>query len=97
MDFKRIGIGVAVAIAIVIVGIVVFGTKTIDSDDLESKLAEQAAPSAGGAGAVDVSCPDDIEVEEGKVFDCEATINGRDQTIEVRLTDDEGTFVARLK
>jgi len=90
LDLKRIGIGIAVVIALVIVALALFGSKSLDTDNLESDLAAQA-------DAEEVSCPDDVEVEAGKVFDCDATIDGQAQTIEVELTDDDGTYVARLK
>lgn len=39
-----------------------------------------------------VTCPDDIEVEEGASFTCTATIGGEEVDIDVRQTDSEGTL-----
>lgn len=70
--------------------------KTIDSEDLEGKLADQLAPQAGvEASEVSVACPDDQEVEAGAKFDCTLTApNGDEVRVEVTLTDDEGAFEA---
>jgi hypothetical protein len=98
MNLKRLGIGIVIAIVIAIAAVALFGNKTIDSDDLESKLTSQAAEQTRvSEDSIDVSCPDDIEAEEGKVFDCDATLEDQQATIEVRLTDDEGTYVATFK
>jgi Domain of unknown function (DUF4333) len=98
VDWKRIGIGIAAAIVLGAAVYFLFGGKTIDSADLESDLAAQVAQRADVAeDAVDVSCPDDVEVEAGKVFDCEATLEGDTATIEVELTDDDGHYEARVK
>jgi hypothetical protein len=95
VDWKRIGIGVAAAIVVAIVVMVAFGSKTIDSEDLESDLADQVTSEFNVAGGdeVEVSCPDDIEVEEGQQFECDATINGEHATtIQIRLIDDDGGY-----
>ena len=96
MDWKRIGIGVAAAIVVAIVVMVAFGSKTIDNEDLEADLADQVATelNVGGGEDVEVSCPDDVEVEAGKEFECDATVNGEHKTtIRIRLTDDDGGYV----
>ena len=72
--------------------------ENLDSDDLEDKLGGQVATNAGVDEAdVEVGCPEDVEVEQGTTFDCDVTIEGNETTIEVELTDDEGTYEARLK
>lgn len=40
-------------------------------------------------------CPDDIEIEEGREFNCTLTApNGDEVDVDVTLTDDEGGFEA---
>jgi hypothetical protein len=98
VNWKRIGIGIAVAIVVAIAAVALFGAKTIDSADLESDLASQITGQAQVAeDTVEVSCPEDVEVEAGKIFECEATVEGDTTTIEVRLTDDDGGYQARVK
>lgn len=72
------------------------GTETIDNADLESKLADQLSADAGvNPDDVSVSCPEDIEVEEGREFDCTLTApNGDEVTVNVTLTNDDGGFEA---
>ena len=72
------------------------GSETIGDADLESQLAEQLSADAGvDPEEVSVSCPEDVEVEEGTEFECELTApNGDEVTVEVTLTDDEGGFEA---
>jgi hypothetical protein len=66
----------------------------IDTADLESKLKDQLGQSAG-VEPRDVECPDDIEIEKGKKFDCTLTApNGDEVRVEVTLTNDEGGFEA---
>jgi hypothetical protein len=72
------------------------GTKTLDTGDLESQLTDQLSADAGVDPAdVSVSCPEDIEVEQGHEFDCTLTApNGDEVQVAVTLTDDEGSFDA---
>jgi Domain of unknown function (DUF4333) len=78
------------------VSIAACGEKTIDSGELEAKLAGELAPQAGvKASDVAVSCPSDQEVSEGARFDCTLTApNGDEVRVAVTLTDDEGGFRA---
>ena len=47
------------------------------------------------AGDVSVACPDDIEAEAGRTFECTLTApNGDLVSVEVTLTDDDGSFEA---
>ena len=71
-------------------------TETVDAQDLESNLAEQLSADAGVEAAdVSVSCPEDIEVEQGNEFECQLTApNGDEVTVEVTLTNDEGGYDA---
>ena len=91
---KRIPLVLAAFLSLL--ALVACGSETIDNADLESQLAEQLSADAGvDPEAVSVSCPEDVEVEEGAEFECELTApNGDEVTVEVRLTDDEGGFEA---
>jgi hypothetical protein len=93
----RIVVVLAVLVAAVLFGMLLLGSKSLDVDDLEADLAGQAAPELGTApAAIDVSCPDDVDVEAGRTFECRVTYDDRETTIEIELTDDEGTYVPRL-
>ncbi len=72
------------------------GSDTIDSADLESKLADQLAPQAGvDRNDVSVACPDDQEAKKDAKFDCILTApNGDKVTVNVTLTNDSGGFDA---
>jgi len=106
VDLRRIVVVIAVLIAAVLAGVALFGSKSLDIDDLESDLAGQAAPELETtADAMDVSCPDDVDVEAGTTFECEVSYeeSGAGQaagagtaTIEIELTDDDGTYIPRL-
>jgi hypothetical protein len=66
----------------------------IDSADLESKLKDQLGQSAGVEPRA-VDCPDDVEIEKGKTFDCTLTApNGDEVRVEVTFTNDEGGIKA---
>ena len=84
--------------ATALLGLAACGSETIDADDLETQLTEQLSADVGvPADDVSVSCPDDVEVEQGRQFDCELTApNGETATVEVTLTDDEGGFEAEV-
>jgi hypothetical protein len=89
-------LALAVAAIIAALALAACGGSTIDSDDLEAQLAEQLSAEAGADPAeVSVSCPEDIEAEEGREFDCTLIApNGDEVRVEVTLTDDEGGFRA---
>ena len=69
---------------------------TIDSAKLEDELRVQLSEDAGvDPEGVSVSCPDDIEAEEGDEFNCELTApNGDIVQVDVTLTNDDGGFEA---
>ena len=78
-------------------GLVACGN-TLDADDLEGELAEQLSADAGvNPDDVSVACPEDIEAEEGREFECILTApNGDEVTVEVTLTNDDGGFEAEV-
>jgi hypothetical protein len=69
---------------------------TLDTGDLEGELVDQLAADAGvDPDDVSVDCPEDIEAEEGREFECTLTAPNDDEvTVEVTLTNDEGGFEA---
>ena len=72
------------------------GTETLDNADLESQLTEQLSADAGVDPAqVSVSCPEDVEIEQGGEFECTLTApDGDEVRVEVTMTDDEGNVDA---
>ena len=68
----------------------------IDTGDLEEDLRVQLSEDAGVPSEdVSVSCPDGEKAEEGNEFECTLTApNGDEVTVEVTITDDEGTYEA---
>jgi hypothetical protein len=82
---------IAVAAGLILAGCSVeVGTgNDLDTGDVESAIADGYR--ADGNVEVDVSCPDDVEAEEGGTFECTVTgPTGATADIEVRQTDDEG-------
>ena len=70
------------------------GQTTIETSELEAELKSQLGADAG-VEPRSVECPNDIEAEKGKKFDCTLTApNGDEVRVEVTLTDDEGGFEA---
>ena len=58
-------------------------SKTVDTADVEKKIAKQLAEANGGDYKVD--CPDDVKFEVGKTFECK--VSG----------DSDGTLTVELK
>ena len=72
------------------------GDDSLDNGDLENQLRVQLSEDAGvDPDEVSVECPEDIQAEAGRQFDCELTApNGDLVAVEVTLTDDDGSFEA---
>lgn len=64
-------------------------SRTLDTQGLEDQIADLLAE-RGGPTVTEISCPEDVTVEEGGTFECTATGEGATWTIEVTQTDDEG-------
>jgi hypothetical protein len=65
-------------------------TKTLDTDGLESQLQDDIERQTTTT-ITSVSCPEDVEVEAGRSFDCTAEEEGGATfTIEVTQRDDQG-------
>jgi hypothetical protein len=72
------------------------GTETVDRADLERQLTDQLGRSAG-VQPKGVACPEDVEIERGRHFDCTLTApNGDRVRVDVTLTNDDGGFSAEV-
>ena len=72
------------------------GDDSLDNGDLENQLRVQLSEDAGvDPDGVSVECPEDIQAEAGRQFECELTApNGDLVAVDVTLTDDDGSFEA---
>ncbi|MGY1603160.1 DUF4333 domain-containing protein [Geodermatophilus sp. SYSU D00815] len=83
-------IGALVLIGGLVVGaLFLFGPKTLDTAEAESRISALVEEQAGVAPA-DVTCPADVEAEAGATFSCTATLDGQPISVSVTQTDDEG-------
>ena len=84
-----IGIGLAFAV-------VGCGSDTIDADEVESGIKESL--SGATASVSSVSCPNDVEKEEGATFTCDAKLDGGGRAkVKVTQTGKGGDFTYTLK
>ena len=66
------------------------GESTLDTGEIESKITPEVEQQTGTKN-VAVSCPDDIEAEEGAEFECDLTAaGGIEAKVAVTQEDDEG-------
>jgi hypothetical protein len=81
-------------VAIVPIVLAVAGcSKKIDTDKAERSIKAGLQSKSGGTVAIaSVTCPDDVDIEKGKRFDCTVKgTNGRTATVTVVQTDDKGS------
>ena len=84
---------VGLAVALATVGC---GSDTIDAADVEADI-EQSLSSAT-ASVSSVSCPDDVEKEEGATFTCDAKLEGGGKAkVTVTQTSKGGNFTYAFK
>jgi hypothetical protein len=84
-----IGLGLAFAV-------VGCGSDTIDADEVESGINESL--SGATASVSSVSCPDDVEKEEGATFTCDAKLDGGGRAkVKVTQTGKGGAFTYTFK
>jgi len=69
--------------------------KTINTGDLESKIADHYARGLGVKPKVD--CPGGQESKKGNSFECDATIGSEKVTLVVTLKSDDGRFTYAAK
>ena len=78
------------ALAIAALALAGCGSDTLDAGDIESEVAPQIEEQTG-THDVQVACPDDVEAEEGAVFECDVSAEGGIKTkLKVTQEDDEG-------
>lgn len=67
-----------------------------DVETAEREIGRFVDRTYEGIETGEVTCPDDVDAEEGTTFDCVAEVDDQELTIEVTMTDDEGnaTFEA---
>jgi hypothetical protein len=63
----------------------------LDGPRSEERIGERLAEAYGVEVGV-VTCPDDVEVEEGATFTCTAAVGDERVEVDVRQTDGEGTL-----
>mgnify|MGYP003600226498 FL=1 len=68
---------------------------SLDTDKIQSELQSKLADSIPGSTA-SVTCPSDVELQQGATFDCTAILNGQQFNVEVTQTNDQGdvTYVS---
>lgn len=71
--------------------------ETLNTDKAEREIAKGIRKQTGVTATV--SCPDDVKVEQGATFTCQAKPKngGQPGVVTVRQTDDEGNISWRLK
>lgn len=96
---KRAGVVVAAIVGtLAVVGAVLagalllFGTKTLDTAQVESQIA-RLAEAQFGVAATDIGCPADVEAEAGATFTCDAQMQGQAVSFTVEQTDGDGHVV----
>jgi hypothetical protein len=86
---------VAVVAIVVPIALAVAGCskKKIDTDKAERSIkAGLQSKSDGRVAIASVTCPDNVDIEKGKRFDCTVKgTNGRTATVTVVQTDDKGS------
>ncbi len=66
------------------------GEDTLDAGDIESEVVPQIEDQTGTRD-VAIECPEDVEAEEGAVFECDITAEGGIKAkLKVTQEDDEG-------
>lgn len=63
-----------------------FNTKVFDNASLEEGVV-QISKEKFGVEATNVSCPDDIKVENGATGECTATVNGEQKKVPITVTN----------
>ena len=81
---------VRAAVLIGIAAVAVACSKTLDTDGLQTQIADQLNTKLGATG-ITVECPADVKAESGNEFDCTGTVPDTGTiTIHVKQTDGDG-------
>lgn len=94
-----IGIAAAAIIAIVALVLIIgyftgaFFGKKFDNAKVNEGVTKVLKENYNEADASGVSCKTDgVKVKSGETFSCDATIGGKQKTVEVKVLDDEGKY-----
>ena len=82
-------VGVVVIAGLVVGGLLLFGSKKLDTAEAQRQIAALTERQVGVA-ATGVSCPADVEVATGTTFTCTGKVDGQAVSFTVRETDDKG-------
>jgi hypothetical protein len=82
-------VGVVVIAGLVVGGLLLFGSKKLDTAEAQRQIARLTEQQVGVA-ATGVSCPVDVEVATGTTFSCTGKVDGQAVSFTVRETDDKG-------
>jgi hypothetical protein len=82
-------VGVVVIAGLVVGGLLLFGSKKLDTAEAQRQIAHLTEQQVGVA-ATGVSCPADVEVATGTTFSCTGQVDGQPVSFTVRETDDKG-------
>jgi len=80
--------GLLALIALVVVLVLTMSSTVLDRNAVQSDVAAQFEEREGVA--VDLSCDDEMKVEEGATYECTGTTaDGEDVTLQIAVTDEE--------
>ena len=82
-------VGVVVIAGLVVGGLLLFGSKKLDTAEAQRQIAALTERQVGVA-ATAVSCPPDVAVAAGTTFSCTGKVDGQAVSFTVRETDDKG-------
>jgi hypothetical protein len=95
---------IIIAVVVVVLGVVAvlgfvapgfFLTKVFDATAVQQGVTQVL--NGYGIGSVGgVSCPSDVKVVAGQSFQCTATIDGEQKTVQIRIVDDQGGYEVGL-
>ncbi|MCY7343194.1 MAG: DUF4333 domain-containing protein [Pseudonocardia sp.] len=89
------GVGVLVVAMIAVLGFVTPGflvTRVFDAAAVQDGVRRVLTDDYRIDGVASVTCGDAIQVTSGKSFDCQATIDGEQVPVPVRITTDSGNY-----
>jgi hypothetical protein len=82
-------VGVLVIAGLAVGAIFLFGSKSLDTAEAQSKIAALTKQQIG-ITPTDVSCPKDVALKAGTTFQCTAKLDGQPISYTVKQTDDKG-------
>lgn len=82
-------VGVLVLAGLAVGAVFLFGSKSLDTAEAQSKIAALTKQQIG-ITPTDVSCPQDVGLEAGTTFQCTARLDGQPISYTVKETDAKG-------